>query len=185
MLTQINLEKDLSHINLFFLSLHSTNFLIIQIKETKQKFYVKIWFGLEIKKLKNFLIICPKFGNQKENCLKFFHFFLRILKSLKVVSRKILVLNGLGLKFLLESNNIRLKLGYSHDILVPINLNTINIRVKKYGLKGFFITFFSLNKIILGNLTEKIYKLKKADCYKARGFYYKDREILLKTIKKT
>lgn len=159
--------------------------MVLEIKGKKEKFYIKVWPGIKVRKLKNILFFFSLSKNQQENSVNFLNFFLGFLKSLNVLNRKTLILNGLGLKFLLEDKNICLKLGFSHDIFLPVNLSLVSIKIKKYGLKGFFITFFSYNKVSLGNLTEKIYKLKKADCYKARGFYYKEKKINLKTIKKS
>jgi len=48
-----------------------------------------------------------------------------------------------------------------------------------------FINIINYNKLILGNLAEKIYRLKKANCYKSRGLYYKHKKIRIKVVKKT
>ena len=76
------------------------------------------------------------------------------------------------------------KLGYSNDINFIYDKQKFLIYSKKYGLKGNLINIYGYNKILLGNLAERIYKLKKADQYKLRGISNKDKMYILKTIKK-
>ena len=78
-----------------------------------------------------------------------------------------------------------MRLGFSHNNNIFNIYDSIsNLIITKIGLKGFLITFYGFNKIKLGNLVEKIYKLRPADCYKNRGFSYKTKFNILKTVKK-
>nr|NP_038164.1 ribosomal protein L6 [Synura synuroidea]AAF36930.1 ribosomal protein L6 [Synura synuroidea] len=187
MLKQINLLKFISYLKFYFLNIYFEKFLVIELNLTHQKFYIKIPDYIELKKDGNYLI-CYLLSKDKKILPLFNGFYLVLnnyLNSFRIYSRKQLVLSGLGLKLIPLINVIKLKLGFSHIVLIPFSNKFFIIKVKKFGLKGFFISFFNYNKIILGNLVEKIYKTKSADCYKARGFYYKNKEIILKTIKKT
>lgn len=186
MLKNLNLRKTLSLFNLYFVTILFDKFLIIELKQNKENFYVKIPFFCSVKKKNQQLIFNFIDGSKKEFFLYkgFITFLDSFFNNLKITTKKTLILNGLGLRFFVENNLLKLKLGYSHEVFFYYAHIFLSIRIKKYGLKGFVISFFGYNRVMLGNLVEKIYKLKKADCYKARGFFFKDKGIILKNIKK-
>lgn len=87
----------------------------------------------------------------------------------------------MGLKASIDDNMLKMKLGYSHENIIKIEPNsTSNFFIGKKS-----ISIIDYNKLSLGNFAEKIYRLKKANCYKGRGLYFKQKKIVIKTIKKT
>ena len=101
--------------------------------------------------------------------------------NFQVPSKKTLILRGLGLKASFQDSTLSLKLGYSHEHNIEINPQDQN----KIFIGKKFISVINYNKIFLGNFVEKIYRLKKANCYKGRGLYYKEKNIIIKAVKKT
>ena len=69
--------------------------------------------------------------------------------------------------------------------MTRININVDASDKNKIFIGKKFITILNYNKIYLGNFVEKIFRLKKANCYKGRGLYYKEKNIITKIIKKT
>jgi hypothetical protein len=104
----------------------------------------------------------------------------RIWSSERPVTKK-LTLKGLGYKALLLDNKsvLSLKLGLSHSIKIPIKLDEMRLKINKktITMKGFSATN-------VGNFAEKICRLKLPDSYKGKGIWYKNRDKVLKVLKK-
>lgn len=103
------------------------------------------------------------------------------LNSNQSFSKKKLLLKGLGFRFTFDevNKNASFKLGYSH-------LTTLEVPsyIKQIKMKKNTILVESSDKILLGDYIEKIYKLRKADSYKGKGFSYQYDNKKLKVIKK-
>jgi len=108
--------------------------------------------------------------------------FLNSIKIFQFINRKVLVLQGLGLKASKFINArkkfLSLKLGYSHLCNVPYS-KEIFLKIRKN-----LIFLQSYNKDKLGNFAFKIKNLRYPDVYKGKGVLYKNEKLKLKVIKK-
>lgn len=168
--------------SLKYLVCFKTKYLILTVNTCqKDVYFVLIPKNIRITKKGFFISVV----NQGNNIKVFLNYFQNLLNNFRLKSFKQLLLLGLGLKILLENSVFLMRLGFSHNNSVSNIYKYINeCIITKIGLKGFLITFYGFNKIKLGNLVEKIYKLRPADCYKHRGFSYKNKFNLLKIVKK-
>jgi len=190
MLKKFNIFKILLIAKLFFITLLSDKFLIVNIKNSNEYLYIKIPSYIQIIKHHDsidFCFVLNKKLKKKKNLFDFYNFTVRFqnfLYKLNIIQKKKLILKGLGLNLLKNDEKFFLKLGYSKPTIYIPKYTFFNVTIKKFGLRGFFISFFGYNSISLGNLVERIYCFKKADVYKCRGFYYKEKLLILKPIKK-
>lgn len=90
-----------------------------------------------------------------------------------------LFLKGLGFKAFIENNNLILKLGYSHSIIIkiPNNIKIINQTNK--------LIFNSNDWIFLTKYVHFIKNFKKPEPYKGKGLLLKNEIIILKEAKKS
>lgn len=116
-----------------------------------------------------------------EKLEKFSIFFLKSLKDSNRIFRKKLILKGLGYKAtLLEDNSIlELKLGFSHLVNIFIPKQLISAKLNKQT-----ITFEGSNKVLVGNIANKVRQLRLPDNYKGKGVWYKNETRSLKELKK-
>jgi len=107
---------------------------------------------------------------------------LKCLNSFEKPFKKKLLLKGLGFRVGVseDSEFLDLKLGYSHNIKIPVPKEHIKVNVDKNHL-----TVEGFDKILVGNFSNQIRNLKYPDSYKGKGFWYKDEIKVLKEIKKT
>lgn len=102
-------------------------------------------------------------------------------KSRNLIIKKKLRLKGLGFRINLSSdlNFLELKVGFSHQILLPIPFNKIKVIIQKNIciVEGF-------NKVDVGNFLSSIRSSKIPDDYKGKGFWYSNQKENLKVIKK-
>lgn len=168
------------NINVYFLYIQNQRFLIFKNTQSDVSVSINIPISVYVKKIKNLLIL-----NEDTIDLKKINGFYRYLKnfiiSFQVPAKKTLILRGLGLKATFQDLILSLKLGYSHENSIKVNPLDHN----KIFTGKKFITVLNYDKIFLGNFVEKIYRLKKANCYKGRGLYYKEKNIITKVVKKT
>ena len=168
-------------IKIYFLLLKNKRFLVLKNKNSIIFMTISIPAGIYIKKLNQFLIL---YNTDKKYNIEFYGFFTYLnnfILNYQLVSKKTLILRGLGLKVFLKESHLNFKLGYSNE--KTISIDSITDTLFSIGKKS--ISIFSYDKVFLGNFIEKIYRLKKANCYKGRGLYYKDKYQLIKNIKKT
>jgi len=185
MLKVINLTKYLVHFSLQFVVILNKKFLVLNLFKNNLKYYIQIPEYIEIKKFHLNLIISRNNIEKNFQELKNFENSLLIFfNNFRIQTKKSLLINGLGLKVSIKNNVLIFKLGYSNEITLLFDCFKFLINLKKYGLKGMLLNIYTFNKVILGNLAEKIYKLKKADQYKLRGISNKDKVYVLKIIKK-
>lgn len=85
-----------------------------------------------------------------------------------------LEIEGTGYSSRMEGNNLRLSLGFSHDILV-VPPPTIKIVVE--GNRGQIITLSGVDKELLGQIAADIRKLRPPEPYKGKGIRYAGEQV--------
>ena len=88
---------------------------------------------------------------------------------------KKLEINGVGYRANMEGKNIKLSLGYSHDITFEI---PEGIQAK---VEGNVITVSGISKQQVGQVAAEIRKLRKPEPYKGKGIKYEDERIIRKS----
>ena len=162
----------------FFFTVIDKKKILILVKEHKVRYFHIPFYIDFLKEQKNKItFICSE---QKK--IKFIKFFSLFVESTKFkLKKKRLKLKGIGMKisFTKNSNFLRFKLGFSHDIFFRIPKNEIKISIKKDVL---FLE--SVDKALVGNYAQGIKNLCLPDIYKGKGFLFSNEKILLKEIKK-
>ena len=92
-----------------------------------------------------------------------------------------LELNGVGFRVAVQGKNLKMALGFSHDVMFPI---PDNIKVAIEGEKGNVIAISGANKEAVGLCASLIRNLKKPEPYKGKGIKYAEETILRKEGKK-
>ena len=87
---------------------------------------------------------------------------------------KVLEVNGVGYKANLSGSNLKLNLGYSHDIDFPVPSDV------KIEVKGSNITISGIDKQRVGQVAAKIREYRKPEPYKGKGIKYSDETIIRK-----
>ena len=168
------------NIKIQFLVLEKQKFLVFNNIQSNVYISLNIPSLIKVRKEENFLIL-----NQKENISinidSFYTYLKNFLLNFRNPSKKTLILKGLGLKATIQNNSLSLKLGYSHENTIKIGPTSTS----SFFIGKKYITIIDYNKLSLGNFAQKIYSLKKANCYKGRGLYFKEKKIITKTVKKT
>lgn len=90
-----------------------------------------------------------------------------------------LELIGVGYKASVESQNLVLKLGFSHDVVHPIR-DGVNIICRKPT----FISIIGIDKQLVSQEAAKIRSYKKPEPYKGKGIIYENEVIVRKEGKK-
>jgi large subunit ribosomal protein L6 len=108
------------------------------------------------------------------------HGLMRTLVSNMVVGvtegfSKKLEINGVGYKAALEGANLKLALGFSHDVFYPIPQG-ITITVEQN-----VVTISGIDKQQVGQVAAEIRALKKPEPYKGKGIKYSDERIIRKS----
>ncbi len=118
--------------------------------------------------------------NKKKSFLNLYKSLIKLkIKGVLQGFKLNLFLKGLGFKAFIENNNLTLKLGYSHSIIVkiPENIKIINQTNK--------LIFNSNDWIFLTKYVHFIKNFKKPEPYKGKGLLLKNEVILLKEGKKS
>ena len=121
--------------------------------------------------------------NTNKNKKSFLNLYKKLIKlKIKGVLQgfKIsLFLKGIGFKAFIENNNLILKLGFSHNIIIPIpkNIQVIN--------QTNILIFNCSNYIFLCQFIHHIKNHKKPEPYKGKGLLLKNEKILQKEGKKS
>lgn len=92
---------------------------------------------------------------------------------------KKLVVEGIGFKGEVAGQNLKLSLGFSHQVLLPIPEG-----LKVTSEKGVF-TVTGYNKDVLGQFCANLQKLKKPEPYKGKGIRYENQVVRRKQGKKS
>nr|YP_001165374.1 ribosomal protein L6 [Phytophthora ramorum]ABG54125.1 ribosomal protein L6 [Phytophthora ramorum]ACC38427.1 ribosomal protein L6 [Phytophthora ramorum] len=183
------LKSSLGNIQLFFID--KTFILPIEIKLSKKKqtiffktnlgllslnFTNNIYFFLK----KNKLLININIFKNKKSILNLYNKLIKIkIKGVLQGFKISLLLKGLGFKAFIENNNLILKLGFSHNIIIkiPSNITIIN--------QTNLLIFSSIDYIFLSQFVHFIKSHKKPEPYKGKGLLLKNEKILQKEGKKS
>ncbi len=84
---------------------------------------------------------------------------------------KKLILEGVGFKSEVQGTDLKLALGFSHPVVVPIPTG-LTVTAEKN-----VITVTGIDKEVVGSFTAEIRSLKKPEPYKGKGFRY-DTEVI-------
>ena len=92
-----------------------------------------------------------------------------------------LEINGVGFRVAVQGKNLKMALGFSHDVIFPI---PENLKVAIEGEKGNVIAISGANKEAVGLCASLIRALKKPEPYKGKGIKYLEETVLRKEGKK-
>jgi len=129
---------------------------------------------------KNQLILIINSEKNKKSILNLYNKLIKIkIKGVLQGFKLNLILKGIGFKTFIEDNNLILKLGFSHNITVPIP-NNIKIINQTNNL-----IFSSIDYIYLTQFVHYIKNFKKPEPYKGKGLLLKNEKIIQKEGKKS
>ena len=140
------------------------------------KFMDNIYFFIK----KNKLLLNFNIKKNKKNILNLYNKLIKIkIKGVLQGFKISLFLKGIGFKTFIENNNLILKLGFSHNIIIPIpfNIKIIN--------QSNTLIFNSIDYIFLNQFVHYIKNHKKPEPYKGKGFLLKNEKIIQKEGKKS
>lgn len=92
---------------------------------------------------------------------------------------KKLILDGVGFKSEVAGDTLKLALGFSHPVNVPI-LKGLTVTAEKNN-----VTVSGIDKELVGGFAARVRMLKKPEPYKGKGFHYEGEVIRRKQGKKT
>ena len=140
------------------------------------KFSDNIYFFIK----NNKLLLNFNIKKNKKNFLNLYNKLIKIkIKGVLQGFKISLILKGIGFKAIINNNNLILKLGFSHNIIIPIpdNIKIINQSNK--------LIFNSIDYIFLNQFVYSIKNYKKPEPYKGKGLLLKNEKILKKEGKKS
>nr|YP_010118087.1 ribosomal protein L6 [Phytophthora palmivora]QPN54137.1 ribosomal protein L6 [Phytophthora palmivora]QTV76721.1 ribosomal protein L6 [Phytophthora palmivora]WOX01720.1 ribosomal protein L6 [Phytophthora palmivora] len=129
---------------------------------------------------KNKLLLNININKNKKSILNLYNKLIKIkIKGVLQGFKISLLLKGIGFKAFIENNNLILKLGFSHNIIIPIpsNIEIIN--------QTNILIFSSIDYIFLNQFVYYIKNHKKPEPYKGKGLLLKNEKILQKEGKKS
>nr|QTV76760.1 ribosomal protein L6 [Phytophthora agathidicida] len=129
---------------------------------------------------KNKLLLNINVNKNKKSILNLYNKLIKIkIKGVLQGFKISLLLKGIGFKAFIENNNLILKLGFSHNIIIPIpsNIEIIN--------QTNTLIFSSIDYIFLNQFVHYIKNHKKTEPYKGKGLLLKNEKILQKEGKKS
>nr|YP_010394925.1 ribosomal protein L6 [Phytophthora aleatoria]DAZ89362.1 TPA_asm: ribosomal protein L6 [Phytophthora aleatoria] len=129
---------------------------------------------------KNKVLINVNINKNKKSILNLYNKLIKIkIKGVLQGFKTNLLLKGIGFKAFIKNNNLILKLGYSHNIIIPIpsNIKIIN--------QTNILIFNSIDYIFLNQFVHYIRNYKKPEPYKGKGLLLKNEKILQKEGKKS
>nr|AZL92993.1 ribosomal protein L6 [Peronospora effusa]AZL93060.1 ribosomal protein L6 [Peronospora effusa] len=186
---KIFLKSPLGNIKLFFIdkififpkkikifSKKKTIFFETSLGLLSLKFINNIHFFIK----KNKLLINFNIKKNKKNILNLYNKLIKIkIKGVLQGFKISLLLKGIGFKAFIDNNNLILKLGFSHNIIIsiPNNIEIINQSNK--------LIFHSIDYIFLNQFVHYIKNYKKPEPYKGKGLLLKNEKIFQKAGKKS
>lgn len=161
----------------------------VQVKGPKGKLSQSIPEGIKAE-LSDNRLMTHREGNEKRH--RAYHGLVRSLLANAVEGvtkgfEKKLDLIGVGFRAEVRGKFLRLSLGYSHPILVPIPTGIeIEVDKSKKAIQQFVatITVKGFDKGRVGQMAADIRALRKPDVYKGKGIRYENETIKLKVGKK-
>jgi len=168
------------NIKVQFLVVEKQRFIVLNNNQSSVFISISIPPFINISKTETSILLIQNFSGHLKSINGFHTYLKNFILNFQTPAKKTLILRGLGLKATIHDNMLKMKLGYSHENIIKIEPNsTSNFFIGKKS-----ISIIDYNKLSLGNFAEKVYRLKKANCYKGRGLYFKQKKIVIKTIKK-
>lgn len=129
---------------------------------------------------KNQLILILNSQKNKKSILNLYNKLIKLkIKGVLQGFKLNLILKGIGFKAFIENDNLILKLGFSHNIIIPI---PSNIKVISQGNN---LIFSSIDFIFLTQFVHFIKNHKKPEPYKGKGLLLKNEKIIKKEGKKS
>jgi large subunit ribosomal protein L6 len=123
-------------------------------------------------------LVVGRINDEAENRAR--HGLMRTLVSNMVVGvsngfEKKLEINGVGYRVQMQGTDLKLNLGFSHDVIYKIPQGiTVNIEQNTITLSG-------IDKQQVGQIAAEIRALKKPEPYKGKGIKYVDERIIRKS----
>nr|YP_010394730.1 ribosomal protein L6 [Phytophthora rubi]DAZ89167.1 TPA_asm: ribosomal protein L6 [Phytophthora rubi] len=183
------LKSPLGNIQLFFIDKTFVFSKDIKIFNKKQTIFFETSLGLLSLDItnniyffikKNKLLLNININKNKKSILNLYTKLIKIkIKGVLQGFKISLLLKGIGFKAFIENNNLILKLGFSHNIiiLIPSNIEIIN--------QTNTLIFSSIDYIFLNQFVHYIKNHKKPEPYKGKGLLVKNEKILQKEGKKS
>nr|YP_010117931.1 ribosomal protein L6 [Phytophthora cocois]QPN53903.1 ribosomal protein L6 [Phytophthora cocois]QTV76682.1 ribosomal protein L6 [Phytophthora cocois] len=183
------LKSPLGNIQLFFIDNAFIFPSDIKISSKDQTIFFKTTLGLLFLNFnnnifffikKNKLLLNINVNKNKKSILNLYNKLIKIkIKGVLQGFKISLLLKGIGFKAFIENNNLILKLGFSHNIIIPIpsNIEIIN--------QTNTLIFSSIDYIFLNQFVHYIKNHKKPEPYKGKGLLLKNEKILQKEGKKS
>ena len=94
-------------------------------------------------------------------------------------SPKKLIIEGVGFRAAVQSQNLQISLGYSHPIVFPIPEN-----LKISVAENTRIVIEGADKQMVGDAAARIRRFYPAEPYKGKGIHYEDEQVRRKSGKK-
>lgn len=186
---EISFKSTLGNIFIFFVDKKIKIPKNVQIKIENNNIYFKSTLGelslvfkndISFFLKKNQLIIIINLQKNKKSILNLYNKLIKIkIKGVLQGFKLNLILKGIGFKSFIENNNLILKLGFSHNIIIPI---PNNIRIVNQSNN---LIFNSIDFIYLTQFVHYIKNFKKPEPYKGKGLLLKNEKILKKEGKKS
>ena len=186
---EILFKSSLGNINIFFIDKKIKIPKNVEIKIENNNIFFKgslgelsLAFKDEISFFlkNNQLIIIINSQKNKKSILNLYNKLIKIkIKGVLQGFKLNLILKGIGFKSFIENNNLILKLGFSHNIVIPIP-NNIKIINQTNNL-----IFNSIDFIYLTQFVHYIKNFKKPEPYKGKGLLLKNEKIFKKEGKKS
>lgn len=140
------------------------------------KFIPNTYFFIKNEKF----LISVNLKKNKKNILNLYTKLIKInIKGVLQGFKLILFLKGIGFKSFLEKNTLILKLGFSHNIVIPI---PANIKILNYSNR---LIFNSIDYLALSQFVNYIKNHKKPEPFKGKGLLFKNEKIFQKEGKKS
>ena len=147
--------------NLLFLNFNFYNF----VTNNLELYYINNNYLFNINNNFKILNYYRNYINSLYNILYNLHYNYSISINLK----------GIGYKFVLEKNLLKIRVGYSHFINYPLNSNVYYLVKNPTTL-----TLYSNNKFLIKKIVSDIKLYKKTNLYKGTGIFYDNEYIVLK-----
>ena len=188
---KIFFKSSLGNINIFFIdkTFKIPKNIKITINNINKKLYFEGLLGvlsltfindISFFYKKNQLILILNAQKNKKSILNLYNKLIKLkIKGVLQGFKLNLILKGIGFKAFVENNNLILKLGFSHNIIItiPSNIKVIS-QVNN-------LIFSSIDFIFLTQFVHFIKNHKKPEPYKGKGLLLKNEKILKKEGKKS
>mgnify|MGYP000340530028 CR=1 FL=1 len=144
--------------------------------EISKKFRKEIGFDIKDKKI----FVIPKIESKMTKALwgTYRQILFNMIEGVVKGFEKKLEIEGIGYKASMEGENLVLRVGFSHPVVVKPP------RGIKISVNNNIITVFGIDKELVGQVAANIKKVKEAEPYKGKGIKYLGEKIRRKVGKK-